>query len=754
MTSNNSLLGRGRMSYSSTAPPRFKRSVDQRDTFSDNFDYDKDSSNRGRTYIAASNSTTGVPPPNNSRSGCTNNTNNTNNTSNTSNTNNNDSVDENTVFETVPYYLPCFSWLPEYTFNKLWGDVIAGISVASFQIPLALSYTTSIAHVPPLCGLYSLAISPFVYGILGSVPQMIVGPESAISLVVGQAVESITLHKENVSLIDISTVITFVSGTILLFSGISRFGFLGNVLSKALLRGFISSVGLVMIINSLISELKLDKFLVSLPQHYHTPFEKILFLIDYAPAQYHIPTAIFSGCCLIVLFLTRLLKRKLMKYHKSAIFFPDILLVVIVTILISMKFNLKHRYGISIIGDFSMDNFDELKNPLTRPRRKLIPDLFSASLIVAMLGFFESTTASKSLGTTYNLTVSSNRELVALGFMNIVISLFGALPAFGGYGRSKINALSGAQSVMSGVFMGVITLITMNLLLQFVHYIPNCVLSVITTIIGISLLEEVPGDIKFHLRCGGFSELFVFAVTFCTTIFYSIEAGICIGCVYSIINIIKHSAKSRIQILARVAGTSNFTNLDDYMMNMKRNSLDVEGTEEIEGCMIVRIPEPLTFTNSEDLKQRLDRIERYGSSKIHPGRKSLRSKDSIKYVIFDLGGMTSIDSSAAQVLDEIITSYKRRNVFIYLVNVSINDKVRRRLFKAGVAASVERAQANNNENNTSNTFSDAGETYSPYFDSIDAALYEIEKMKVKGNNVPNNDSESFMSNTLFNSSLV
>lgn len=57
----------------------------------------------------------------------------------------------------------------------------------------------------------------------------------------------------------------------------------------------------------------------------------------------------------------------------------------------------------------------EIENPLTRPRRKLIPDLFSASLIVAMLGFFESTTASKSLGTTYNLTVSSNRELVALG---------------------------------------------------------------------------------------------------------------------------------------------------------------------------------------------------------------------------------------------------------------------------------------------------------------------------------------------------
>ncbi|EJS41308.1 YPR003C [Saccharomyces arboricola H-6] len=747
MDSNTSLLGRRRTSYSSAAPTRLKRSVEQHVIFPDSFDYDKDPYRPGgRTHVGTSTSET--YPVSVSRPGSIN------------NSNNNDSIsdsvnDSNRMFETLPYYLPCFSWLPEYTLNKLWGDIIAGISLASFQIPLALSYTTSIAHVPPLCGLYSLAISPFVYGIFGSVPQMIVGPESAISLVVGQAVESITLHKDNVSLIDISIVITFVSGAILLFSGISRFGFLGNVLSKALLRGFISSVGLVMIINSLISELKLDKFLVSLPQHYHTPFEKVLFLIDYAPAQYHKPTAIFSGCCLVILFFMRFIKRKLVKHHKSAVFFPDILFVVIITILISMKFGLKQKYGITIVGDFSMDNFDKLKNPLTSSRRKLIPDLFSASLIVAMLGFFESTTASKSLGTTYNLTVSSNRELVALGFMNIVISLFGALPSFGGYGRSKINALSGAQSLMSGVFVGIITLITMKLLLQYVHYIPNCVLSVITTVIGTSLLEEVPGDIKFHLRCGGYSEICVFAVTFGITIFYSIEAGICIGCVYSIINIIKHSAKSRIQILARVEGTSNFTNLDDYLRTMKKKSPSVENRiEEIEGCMIVRIPEPLTFTNSEDLKQRLDRIEKFGSSKIHPGRKSFRSKDSIKYVIFDLGGMTSIDSSAAQVLDEIITSYKRRNVFIYLANVSIDDKIRTRLLKAGVTRNVERVRSNTNEAGSSGAYGDTRELYTPYFDSIDGALNEVEKTKTKGNNTSNNDSESFMSTTLFNSSLV
>ena len=186
MASNSSLLGRKRPSYSSTVQTRLKRSVDQHDSFSDNFNYDKDSSkNKGRIYVGTSNSTSEVCPAKNSIP------------ESIDNAGFNDGIDDdNRIFETIPYYLPCFAWLPEYTFSKLWGDIIAGISLASFQIPLALSYTTSIAHVPPLCGLYSLAISPFVYGVFGSVPQMIVGPESAISLVVGQAVESITLHKD------------------------------------------------------------------------------------------------------------------------------------------------------------------------------------------------------------------------------------------------------------------------------------------------------------------------------------------------------------------------------------------------------------------------------------------------------------------------------------------------------------------------------------------------------------------------------
>lgn len=273
--------------------------------------------------------------------------------------------------DVLPYYLPCFSWIPEYTWSKFMGDLVAGITLASFQIPLALSYATSLAHVEPLCGLYSLAFTPFIYAIFGSVPQMIVGPESAISLVVGQAVEKLRAHNHEISTMSISVLVTFISGMFLFVFGICRFGFLGNVLSRALLRGFISSVGVVMIVNSLISELKLHKLLLETKGHFHTPFQKIRFIIKYAPANYHIPTAVLSLTCFIILVTARVIKKKLMRRRRWPVFVPEILILIITTIILSHKFKFKKHYEISIVGDFDTDGLVNFYNPISKSNREL-----------------------------------------------------------------------------------------------------------------------------------------------------------------------------------------------------------------------------------------------------------------------------------------------------------------------------------------------------------------------------------------------
>lgn len=101
----------------------------------------------------------------------------------------------------------------------------------------------------------------------------------------------------------------------------------------------------------------------------------------------------------------------------------------------------------------------------------------STSFILALLGFFESSVAAKALQKAerdgiQGMTYSANRELVALGVANILGGCFMALPSFGGYGRSKLNAATGAKTPMSAVFLSLITVICILFLLPYFYYLP------------------------------------------------------------------------------------------------------------------------------------------------------------------------------------------------------------------------------------------------------------------------------------------
>lgn len=613
--------------------------------------------------------------------------------------------------ETVlPYYLPIFSWIRHYNFAFFLGDLLGGLSLVFFQLPLSLSYATSLAKVPIICGLLSLGISPLIYMVFGSVPQMIVGPEAAISLIVGQAVEPLLHHKKLINPIELVVAITFVSGATLLGFGLGRFGFLDNVLSGSLLKGFISGVGIVMIINSAVLMLGLNELMKQINDNpdfmdIHSPFDKLVFLVENI-TKYDSLTTRISLLAFFFLFVVSLvknygIKRKFNNLDKL-IYIPEILIMLIIATYLCYKFKWNEK-GIDIVGKIKENGGITVHNPFTVVELKYMKKLSTAGFLCAMLGFFESTTASKSLGSRYNLPISSNRELVALGFINIVGSLFGALPAFGGYGRSKINAIS-AKTTMLGGLMGLFTFLTVFFLLDYLYYIPKCILSAITAHIGLLLIEEAPYELLFHWRTGGYNELITFFVTVITTIFFSMEAGIAVGLIYLLIRVIKHSAMSRIQILGRIPDTNTFVDADinEYLtksharvnanIGLQLNvftddyftSVNTEIVEEIEGCLIVKIPEPLTFTNSSDLKGRLKRVEMYGSTKAHPALKRSRDVEMTQYVIFDLRGMSEIDSSACQILKELIINYQNRNILLFFVRVSKHIKVRQRLEKSGI----------------------------------------------------------------------
>ncbi|CAI5757495.1 unnamed protein product [Candida verbasci] len=613
---------------------------------------------------------------------------------------NTNSVENLTWSEILPYYLPCLSWIKHYNLQFFIGDLIGGLTLVFFQLPLSLSYATTLAHVPVISGLYSLGISPLIYGVFGSCPQLIVGPESPISMVVGQAVEPLLHHakKKQLDPLEYVVAITFVSGATLLGFGLGRFGFLDNVLSGSLLKGFISAVGIVMIINALVVTLGLEGLMKEISDDpsqmdIHSPFDKLRFLLSYF-TQYDTLTLRISLVGFLIIMGIRIFKK--MSKKSYAVFIPEILLVVAGSTILCEYYRWDLE-GIEIIGKIKNHNEFKLYNPISLNSWHLIKKLSSSGLLCAMLGFFESTTASKSLGSRYDLPISSNRELIALGSINIIGSLFGALPAFGGYGRSKVNAIS-AKTTMSGVIMGIFTLLAIAFFLKYLYFVPQCMLSVVTAVIGISLIEEAPYEVYFHWKAKGYEELITFGITVFFTLTFSMEHGVFLGLIYSLIRVIKNSAESRIQILGRYPNTNTFIDADiptttpdnleksvhlNLFNDSQQRQINKNVIEEVEGCLIIKIPEPLTFTNSSDLNARLKRVELYGSTKAHPASKRSRDKTMNKYIIFDLKGMTVIDSSALRILKDVITGYRNRFIKTLFVRVS-NEQVVEKLRQAKI----------------------------------------------------------------------
>ncbi|CZT11218.1 related to sulphate transporter proteins [Rhynchosporium agropyri] len=568
----------------------------------------------------------------------------------------------------LTYYIPFLAWIPQYRWVHLQGDLIAALTMASFYLPMALSYASNLAHVPPINGLYSFVFNPLIYAILGSCPQMVVGPEAAGSLLVGTVVRSSVDSGKSPEYDDaihgrIAGVVTGMAGAAIFIAGITRLGFLDSVLSRPFLRGFISAIGFVIVVDQLIPELGLAELAEAHGSVSHgSSVEKLQFLFENVQHSSKI-TALVAGVSFLIIMICRETKKHLQPRYPRVAYIPDRFLVVVLSAILTwqLRWDLS---GLEILGEVKSrtGNPFPFHWPFRAGQMKHIQEAMGTSFLIALLGFFESSVAAKSLGGSdgkdgiQGIALSPNRELVALGVANLVGGCFGALPAFGGYGRSKVNASTGGKTPMSSIFLSFITVICVLFLLPAFHYLPKAVLSSMITVVAWSLIEEAPHDILFFIQIRGYTELGLMTIIFAATIFYSLTLGIAIGVGLSLLSVIKHSTRPRIQILGRIAGTNRFENAED---NLEENM------EFIDGCLIVKIPEPLTFANTGDLKNRLRRLELYGTTSAHPALPRVRSPEHNKNIIFDIHGVTGLDGSGTQVLEEIVRKYRDRGVRVF-----------------------------------------------------------------------------------------
>ncbi|CAO3581188.1 unnamed protein product [Absidia cylindrospora] len=599
----------------------------------------------------------------------------------------------------LKYYLPILQWLPVYDCQLFVGDLFAGLTLSCLLIPQALSYATALCKLEAIHGLYAIAFPAITYAIFGMSRQMSVGPEATLSLLVGSSIaaQGHTPDAENnVDPLAWACLMTLFVGIFTFLLGIFRLGFLDSLISRALLRGFITGVAVVVLLQQTITLLGL----VKLSEHAgiseaSTSVARFIFLVKHVH-QSHPLSSLVSGVSVSVLLGCRVLKSKI--NIKWILLLPEVLVVVITSILLTYFCDWEHQ-GLDILGTIEGAGSIPLPSIPVFPANHHMKDLLVTAAMIAIIGFVESVVIAKTYSSRHNYSVSANRELVALGVANTVSGLMQGIPAFGSVARSKINDRAGARTQMASLMTGVITLIAIFFLLPFFYYLPKTVLSAIIFVAVLSLLAELPEDLHFIFKVHAWRDLALLLVTFLATVVISLEFGTLLAVTLSLLLTIKETSYPRISIMGRVKGNhQKFRPIQDRP----------DDVEHMEDVMIIRVDEPLFFANTGQLKDRLRRLEQFGDMAIHPSE-SPRLGDS-RYIIFDVDNMPYIDASAVQILYEVVESYHQRQIQVYFVRLRerpsemfersgllelIGDDHRLRRLSQAIEA-VERDMANHN----------------------------------------------------------
>src|SRR5580704_9053933 len=146
-------------------------------------------------------------------------------------------------------WLPPARWLREYRPEFLGGDLIAGVTLAAYAIPVSLAYAT-LAGLPPQVGVYGYLLGGLGYALLGSSRQLAVGPTSAISLMVAGTVAEMA-GGDVQRYAQIASLAGFTVALLCLLAWALRLSVLVKLISDSILIGFKAGAGLTIIMTQL-----------------------------------------------------------------------------------------------------------------------------------------------------------------------------------------------------------------------------------------------------------------------------------------------------------------------------------------------------------------------------------------------------------------------------------------------------------------------------------------------------------------------
>src|SRR5437870_1323319 len=144
------------------------------------------------------------------------------------------------------HHVSLFGSIRPYQRPWISRDVIAGITLAALAIPEVMGYTR-IAGTPVITGLYTILIPIVAFAVIGSSRHLVVGGDSATAAIIFAGIGSLGmagLQPYTSRWLALASLSALLAAGFLLVARLARLGFLANFISRTVLIGFLTGVGI------------------------------------------------------------------------------------------------------------------------------------------------------------------------------------------------------------------------------------------------------------------------------------------------------------------------------------------------------------------------------------------------------------------------------------------------------------------------------------------------------------------------------
>jgi len=518
--------------------------------------------------------------------------------------------------EKLHKYIPAVKWLADYSFKIFGSDTVSGLTLAAYAIPVSLAYAT-LAGLPPQYGVYGYLIGGFFYAMLGTGKQLAVGPTSAISMLIGVTLTSLSNG-------DVQRWVDLASLSALLFAGMSvmayllRLSSIINFISETVLVGFKAGAAIT------IGLTQLPK-LFGVAGGGESFFSRLTTLFSQLPTT-NTYVLIFGIASILLLF-----------FGEKWLPGKPIAIVVVALSVLAITFTPLGAMGFKTVGVIPSGlpklhlpslNFNDIGN--------ILPLAFACFL----LAYIESVSAAKTLAQKNGYDIDARQELLALGVANLATSLGQGYPVSGGLSQSAVNESAGAKTPISLVVASVGIAVCLLFLTGLLKNLPVVILAAIV-LIAIKGLIDIK-EMKRLFKVNRFD--FVIAMTALTSVIvFGILQGVLIAALFSLILIIRNVSSPHVAFLGRIPGTNRYTDIKRHPDN-----------ELVPGVLLFRVESTLVYFNVANVYQTV-------------WAKVLESGSLLKTVIFDLSSSATIDSSGARLIKRLYQNLQAKGIAFKVV---------------------------------------------------------------------------------------